>query len=156
MVSCLALIGCSPTTCTRLPTYTHSPYHRPASDGHSAWRSKDADPRLFRARSLRNIIHDVIHSLHKGRSCQSLRRKIQTIWVFGLRWLFGDYHFLVLQLATSLKMAVSTRAEKSPALPPYQSPRRHDSKNTTFHIPAFDSIFAAFFRAPPNSFTINY
>ena len=107
---------------------------------HSAWRRKDANPRLFRARLLRNILHDVVHSLHKGRSCQSLRRKIQTVWAFGLRWLFGDYHFLVLQLATSLKMAVSTRAEKSPALPPYQSPRRHDSKNS-LHIPAYDTIF---------------
>ena len=60
---------------------------------------------------------------------------------FGLRWLFDDYHFLVLLLATSLTMALSYRVETSPTLPPYHSPRRHDSKNTTFHIPAFDSIF---------------
>ena len=69
---------------------------------------------------------------------------------FVLHWLFNCY-FLVQLLATSLK-AVSNRVESSYALPPYQSPRRHDCKNTTLHIPAFDSIFAAFFRAA-NSFT---
>ena len=55
--------------------------------------------------------------------------------------LFNDYYFPVQLFATSLKMAVSNRVESSSALPPYQSPRRHDSKNTTLHIPAFDSIF---------------
>ena len=80
MVSCLALIGRSPTFCTRLPTYTFSTYYGPASDRHGAWWSKGADPRMFRARSLRNILHDVIHSLHTGRYRQTLRRNIQTIW----------------------------------------------------------------------------
>ena len=45
-----------------------------------------------------------------------------------LRWLFDDYHFLVLLLATSLTMAVSYRVETSHTRPPYHSPRRHDSK----------------------------
>ena len=57
---------------------------------------------------------------------------------FVLRWLFDDYYFLVQLFATSLKMAVGNRVERSSALTPYQSPRRHDSENTIFHIPAFD------------------
>ena len=142
MVSCLALIGRSPTSCTRLPTYTHSPYHGPASDSHSAWRSKDADPRLFRARSLRNILHDIIHSSRKGRYCQSVRRTVQTIW--RLLSSIGYFTFTVFwcsYLFTALTMAVLNQAESSSSLPPCHSPRRHDPKNTTFHIPNFDSIF---------------
>ena len=64
-----------------------------------------------------------------------------TMWAFVLRCLFNDYCFLVQLLPASLMMAVSNRVESSSTLPPYQSPQRHDSKNTTFHIPAFDSIF---------------
>ena len=56
-------------------------------------------------------------------------------------------------IATSLTMAVSTPVESSSALPPYQSPRRHDSKNTTFHIPAFDSTFCCLLQGRSNSFT---
>ena len=72
---------------------------------------------------------------------------------FVLHWLFKDYYILVQLFATSVKMAVSNRVESSSTLPPYQTPRRNDSKSTTFHIPAFDSIFAAFLRAAANSFT---
>ena len=118
-----------------------------------SWWGEDANPRLFRARSLRNILNDVIIPCTKGVSANLYGGIYRQYGALVRLWLFDGYYFLVLLLATSLKMAVSTRVESSPALPPYQSPRRHDSKNTTFHIPAFDSISDAFFRAAPNSFT---
>ena len=148
MVSCLALIGRSPTSCTRLPTYTHSPYHGPASDSHSAWRSKDADPRLFLARSLRNILHDIIHSSRKGRYCQSVRRTVQTIW--RLLSSIGYFTFTVFwcsYLFTALTMAVRNQVESSSSL---TRTILHDV--TIPKIPHFiyqlsTRFFAAFFRA---------
>ena len=50
------------------------------------------------------------------------------------RWLYGDFHFLVL-LATSLKKAVSNRGESSPALPPYHSTTSRFQK---YHISYID------------------
>ena len=60
---------------------------------------------------------------------------------FVLRSLFHGYYFLVQIFLTSLTMAISDRVESSSALPRYQSPRRHDSKNTTFHIPVSTRFF---------------
>ena len=110
------------------------------------------NPRWISTGLLRNILHDVIQSLPKGVTTSHYGGTHNMV-AFVLRWVFNDYYFLVQLFATSLKMAVSNRVESSSAVPRYQSPRRYDSKNTTFHIPAFDSIFSAFFRAAPNSFT---
>ena len=93
---------------------------------------------------ISNLFHDVIHSLPKV-DTTNLYGGTDSMWPFVPACLFNDYYFLVLLFATSLKMAVRNRVESSSALPPYQSSRRHHSKNTTFHTPAFESIFSAFF-----------
>ena len=47
--------------------------------------------------------------------------KYRQYGAFFQRWLYGDYHFLVLLFATSLKKAVSNQVESSPVLPSYHS-----------------------------------
>ena len=59
--------------------------------------------------------------------------------VSGLRMLFSDFSFMVKLLATSLTKAVCHLFECLSTLTPYQSPRLHDYKYTTY-ISAFDSI----------------
>ena len=89
--------------------------------------------------SIRNLFHDVIHSLPKV-DITNFYGGTDSMWPFVPACLFSDYYFLVLLFATSQKMAVRNRVESSSALPPYQSPRCRNSKNTTFHITSFDSI----------------
>ena len=119
-VTCLALIDRSPPAEIPLPYKGHL-YYASSSLIPRVSRRADVEPRFFGARILRNIPHDVIQTLPKGRYYRSLRWK--TIWGwFVLCCLFDVYCFLVQLLATSLTMAVRDRVESSSALPPRHSP----------------------------------
>ena len=62
-VTCLALIGRSPSHYTPILPYTVSLHCELASDHPGVWRSADAVPSFFGARILLKILHDVIQTL---------------------------------------------------------------------------------------------
>ena len=153
MVAGLALIGRSPSYYTRLRPI--QPFHieESAQNGGALGGVQTSDHTCsaqdyyvtFSMTSYKRRQKGVTTNLYGG---------TDNMAGFVLHWLFNDYYFLMQLFATSLKMAVNNRVESSSALPPYQSPRLHDSKNTTLHIPAFDSIYCHLLQGRCNSFTI--
>ena len=132
-----------PSYYTLLPTYKSISHWGRSSERRCARWSKDVEPHLLCNGLLGYLLHDVIQTIPKGRYYESLGWNIQ-YGGFVLHWLFKYYYFPVQRFATSLKMAVSNRVDSTSTLPSYQSPRRHDSKNTTLYIPALNSIFCCF------------
>ena len=128
MVSCLALIGSSPTRYTPLR----------ANTSHSVLRLGVRDvpvAEVFGRESACSATvyyyatFSMTYTKVAERAFLPMSMEEQSIWSsFAPRPLVNDYYFLVQLLATSLMMAVRNRVESSSTLTPYQSQRSHDSK----------------------------
>ena len=109
---------------TRLLTYTFVPHCEAAPEMRWSPRCSDVKPHALHKGLLRNL-HDVIVPAKRALQPVSTAVYIQCGRLSCVVYLTITASWRS-YFATSLKMAVSNRVESS-TLPPYQSPRRHDS-----------------------------